>query len=191
VAAQAWERDKLERLCRYISRPAVSEKRLSLTSAGNICYQLKTAYRDGTTHVIFEPLDFIAKLASLVPKPRVNLTRFHGVFAPNSKYRLTVTPAKRGKGKQRGDLKEDKTPDERRSAMTWAQRLKRVFNIDVEICSRCGGAVKVIADTSDRCIEDQQVIEKILSHLKKQDGLPLSPDALPEARAPPQTSLLG
>jgi hypothetical protein len=141
--------------------------------------------------VIFEPLDFIAKLASLVPKPRVNLTRFHGVFVgmphhPNSKYRLTVTPAKRGEGKQRGDLKEDKTPDERRTAMTWAQRLKRVFNIDVEICSGCGGAVKVIA-----CIEDQQVIDKILSHLKKRDGLPLSPDALPEARAPPQTSLLG
>jgi hypothetical protein len=103
----------------------------------------------------------------------------------NSKYRLTATPAKRGKGKQKGDLKEDKTPDERRSAMTWAQRLKRVFNIDVEICSRCGGAVKVIADTSDRCIEDQHVIDKILSHLKKKDGLPLSPDALPEARTPP------
>jgi hypothetical protein len=65
-------------------KTAVSEKRLSLTLAGNIRYQLKTAYRDGTTHVIFEPLDFIAKLASLVPKPRVNLTRFHGVFAPNS-----------------------------------------------------------------------------------------------------------
>jgi hypothetical protein len=51
VAAQASERDKLERLCRYISRPAVSEKRLSLTLAGNIRYQLKTAYSDGTTHV--------------------------------------------------------------------------------------------------------------------------------------------
>ena len=136
-------------------------------------------------HFIFEPLDFISKLASLVPKPKVNLTRFHGVFAPNSKHRITVTPAKRGKGKQRGYLKEDKTPDERRSAMTWAQRLKRVFNIDVEICSHCGGAVKVIADTSDRCIEDQQIIDKILSHLKKKDGLPLSPDPLPEARAPP------
>ena len=37
--------------------------------------------RDGTTHVIFELLDFIAQLAALVPKPRVNLTRFHGVFA--------------------------------------------------------------------------------------------------------------
>jgi hypothetical protein len=40
VAAQAWERAKLERLCRYISRPAVSEKRLSLTSAGNIRYDV-------------------------------------------------------------------------------------------------------------------------------------------------------
>lgn len=80
VAAQAWERQKLERLCRYISRPAVSEKRLSLTPSGNIRYQLKTPYRDGTTHVIIELLDFIAKLAALVPKPRVNLTRLHGVL---------------------------------------------------------------------------------------------------------------
>jgi hypothetical protein len=68
---------RLERLCRYISRPAVSEKRLALTATGNVRYQLKTPYRDGATHVIFEPLDFIARLAALVPKPRVNLTRFH------------------------------------------------------------------------------------------------------------------
>ena len=46
VAAKAHERNKLERLCRYISRPAVSEKRLSLTPNGNIRYQLKTPYRD-------------------------------------------------------------------------------------------------------------------------------------------------
>ena len=45
VAAQAWERQKLERLARYITRPAVSEKRLSLTSSGNIRYKLKTKYR--------------------------------------------------------------------------------------------------------------------------------------------------
>jgi hypothetical protein len=75
VAAKADERKKLERLCRYIARPAVSEKRLSLTPNGNVRYQLKTPYRDGTTHVIFEPLDFIARLAALVPRPRVNLTR--------------------------------------------------------------------------------------------------------------------
>jgi hypothetical protein len=183
VAAQAWERDKLERLCRYISRPAVSEKRLSLTSTGNIRYQLKTPYNDGTTHVIFNPLDFIAKLASLVPKPKVNLTRFHGVFAPNSKYRILVTPARRGKGRRKA-IGQDKTPEERRTAMTWAQRLKRVFNIDVESCAYCGGPAKVIA-----CIEDQQLIGKILSHLKKKDRLPSLPNTLPETRAPPQTTL--
>jgi len=97
VATRAHEREKLERLCRYIARPAVSTKRLSLTRHGKVRYELKTPYNDGTTHVLFEPLDFISRLAALVPKPRVNLTRFHGIFAPNSKYRAWVTPARRGK----------------------------------------------------------------------------------------------
>ena len=101
IATKASQREKLERLCRYITRPAVSEKRLSLTNQGKVRYELKTPYRDGTTHVIFEPVDFIARLAALVPKPRVNLTRFHGVFAPNSKLRALVTPAKRGKGRKK------------------------------------------------------------------------------------------
>ena len=87
VATKARERDKLERLCRYITRPAVSEECLSLTAHGKVHYELKTPYRDGTTHVIFEPLDFIARLAALVPKPRVNLTQFHGVFAPKNRIR--------------------------------------------------------------------------------------------------------
>ena len=56
VAVRANVRKKLERLCRYIARPAVSEKRLSLTASGNVRYQLKTPYRDGTTHVLFEPI---------------------------------------------------------------------------------------------------------------------------------------
>ncbi len=97
-----------------------------------------------------EPLDFIARLAALVPKPRVNLIRFHGVFAPNSRYRGRVTKAKRGRGGRRaatGDP-EAPTPAERRASMSWAQRLKRVFNIDIETCSACGGAVRIIA-----CIE--------------------------------------
>ena len=137
MSASSSQRDKLERLCRYISRPAVSEKRLALTANGQIRYELKTPYRNGTTHVIFEPLDFIAKLAALVPKPRVNLTRFHGVFAPNSQHRVQVTPARRGKkpDSESPDTDwQDKSPTERHRAMTWRQRLKRVFNIDIEAC---------------------------------------------------------
>ena len=65
---------------------------------------------------------------ALVPKPRVNLTRYHGVFAPNSKHRVWVTPARRGKGnwKVAAD-QEEKTPAQRYVATSWAQRLKRVF----------------------------------------------------------------
>jgi hypothetical protein len=77
-------------LCRYITRPPLSTKRLSLTRHSKVRYELKTPYIDGTTHVIFEPLDFMARLAALVPKQRVNPTRFHGVLAPNSKQRVQV-----------------------------------------------------------------------------------------------------
>ncbi len=84
----------------------MSEKRLSLIAQGKVRYELKTPYRDGTTQVIFEPLDFIATLAALLTKPRVNLIRYHGEFAPNSKHRVQVTPARRGKGSQ------PKAPDE-------------------------------------------------------------------------------
>jgi hypothetical protein len=70
-------------------------------------YELKTPYRDGTTHVIFEPMDFIARLVALVPKPRVNLTRFHGVFAPNSVHRAQVTPANKFGNKVKQTLLND------------------------------------------------------------------------------------
>lgn len=199
--AEAHQRNKLERLCRYISRPAVSEKRLALTHNGQVRYELKNPYRNGTTHVIFEPLDFIAKLAALVPKPRVNLTRFHGVFAPNRKHRVDVTPAKQGKKSAKLQSSQvdwlDKSPAERHRAMTWAQRLKRVFNIDIEVCEHCGGHVKVIAS-----IEDPKVIEQIFKHLKqkaakvddaKQHELPpeRGPPLVPSLFDPSQSRLFG
>ena len=75
------------------------------------------------------------------------------------------------------------SPTERHAAMTWAQRLKRVFNIDIEVCSHCGGSVKVIA-----CIEDQDVIDRILGHLRdKEQGTPTLPHLAPPTRAPPAT----
>jgi len=180
VAARANERAKLERLCRYVTRPPVSTKRLSMTRNGRVRYELKTPWRNGTTHVIFEPLDFISRLVALVPRPRVNLTRFHGVFAPNSKYRVQITPAKRGRVNIPGTPEDDRTPAEHRAAMTWAQRLKRVFNIDVETCSECGGDIKIIAS-----IEDPAVIQKILAHLDENATSAL----LPDCRASPTVGL--
>jgi hypothetical protein len=88
-------------------------------------------------------VDFIAKLAALVPGPRVNLTLFHGVFAPNSLHRVWVARARCGSPELSAD-QDEKTPAQRHVAMTWAQRLKRVFNIDVETC-RTGGGVATSA----------------------------------------------
>jgi hypothetical protein len=70
-------------------------------------------------------------------------------------------------------------------AITWAQRLKRVFKIDVEMCRVCGGSARVIA-----CIEDPVVIKKILVHL--QEKLPARAALLlPDSRAPPQSGMFG
>ena len=68
--------------------------------------------------------------------------------------------------------------------MTWAKRLKRVFDIDIETCDKCGGDVRIIAS-----IEDPIVIGKILTHL---DGKTFSgvTALLPECRASPQVKLL-
>jgi len=74
------------------------------------------------------------------------------------------------------------TPDRVRGRL-WAQRLKRVFNIDIETCTECGGSVKVIA-----CIEDPVVIKKILTHLKEKATSKQSIQ-WPESRAPPQAGL--
>ena len=169
VNCEGHQKEKRERLCRYISRPAVAVPRLSLSSTGKVVYTLKTPYSDGTTQVAFDrgghpPVDFVARLAALVPKPRVNLTRYHGILAPNHRWRGLVTPARRGKGATPVSNAEVRSTAERHAAMTWAQRLKRVFNIDIVVCARCGGSIRVIA-----CIEDQDVIERILAHLRDKE----------------------
>ena len=79
--------------------PRIYTKQLmaSTNKKGQVIYKLKKAYDNGTTQIVLDPLDFLSRLASLVPKPRVNLTRFHGVFAPNFKHRSLVVPVRKEK----------------------------------------------------------------------------------------------
>jgi Putative transposase len=92
VVAKASQRDRLEHLARYVTRPPVATERLSLSEGGLVRCALKTPYRDGTTPVIFEPEDFIARLAARVPKPRAHLVRYHGVFAPANDFATCPLP---------------------------------------------------------------------------------------------------
>jgi hypothetical protein len=90
VCIEARDRMRLERLCRYAGRPAVATERLSALPDGRLLYALKRPWRDGTTAVIFERQDFLAKLAVLTPAPRAHLTRYHGVLAPAAAWRPLI-----------------------------------------------------------------------------------------------------
>ncbi len=131
--------------------------------------------------MIFDSEDYVARLVALVPKPRAHLSRYHGVFALANPDRSRVVPGTSGATEKSNERGEAATTD-RRQALTWAQRLKRVFTIDIETCRGCGGRLRVIAS-----IEAPAVIERILEHLGG-DGQSLDP-AHP-SRAPPGGDLL-
>ena len=183
VSIEARDRMRLERLMRYAARPAVATGRLSELSDGRLHYRLKRPWRNGTTAVVFERQDFIAKLAVLVPAPRAHLTRYHGVFGPAAAWRSLIVPAGKDHSRET-EVKSQPSPqtssvppteDESHTApavsgrnYTWAELMKRVFLVDVLQCEHCGGRIKILA-----AIRPPTATEKILECL----GLP--------SRAPP------
>jgi hypothetical protein len=92
VAVPARDRRRLERLCRYVARAPLAMQRLSRLGDGRLLYRLKHRWRDGTTHVVFEPQELVERLAALIPPPRFHGTRYHGVFAPCARTRAKVVP---------------------------------------------------------------------------------------------------
>jgi hypothetical protein len=107
--------------------------------------RLKTAWHDGTTHIVMSPLEFMQRLAALVPRPRLHLIRFHGVLAPNAKLRAQVIPAgpEDGEGTSPSASAEPACAYHRAARLSWARLLKRVFAIDLEQCPYCGGELKI------------------------------------------------
>jgi len=162
VRCSAHQRKDLERLCRYITRPAIANERLKRDGAGDVVLQLKSAWRDGTTHIRMSPLEFMQRLAGLVPRPRLHLIRFHSVLAPNARLRAAIVPGPA----QNTSVPADEHAHDAPACMGWARLLKRVFDLDLEHCPQCGGEFKIIA-----AIEEPAVIVRILrilTHL----GLP-------------------
>ena len=142
---------------------------MQTNAAGQVVLKLKTPWRDGTTHLMMSPLEFMQRLAALVPRPRLHLIRFHGVLAPNAKLRALVVPHEPVPHAALPAECEATCAHRRLVRLSWAKLLKRVFDLDLEHCPNCGGQLNIIA-----AILEQPVIEKILTHL----GL--------QARAPPR-----
>ena len=179
VRIQAHDRRRLEQLCRYITRPALSDERVQLDAAGQVQLELKTPWRDGTTHLLMTPLEFMQRLAALVPRPRLHLIRFHGVLAPNARLRSLVvpqgSPAQAQPANEAAADAECEVEPVRAAShrVSWARLLKRVFDIDMQHCPNCGaGELRIIAAVLQR-----PVIEKILTHLG------LDPQPPPRGRA--------
>src|SRR5262249_55767200 len=84
-----------------------------------------------------EPLEFMERLAALVPRPRLHLIRFHGVLAPNAKLRSQIVPAPAERATE--PLTDHDQAQREPPRMSWARLLKRVFDIDIEHCPNCGG----------------------------------------------------
>ena len=98
--------------------------------------KLKTAWRDGTTHLVISPLEFMQRLAALVPRPRLHLIRFHVVLAPNAKLRAQVVPQEPEAPSQEAKPAEYEAncAHHRPVQLSWAKLLEWVFEIDMEHC---------------------------------------------------------
>jgi hypothetical protein len=92
VAVPAYDRRRLERLARYCARPPIATDRLTQLEDGRLCYRLKHRWRDGTTHIVLDPVDLLERLATFVPPPRFHMVRYHGILAPCASWRDHVVP---------------------------------------------------------------------------------------------------
>jgi hypothetical protein len=183
VAVPARDRRRLEKLCRYIARPPVSTQRLAKLGDGRLLYRLKRKWRDGTTHVVFQPLELVEKLAAIVPPPRIHMIRYRGVLAPRAGSRRDIVGppmSKTANAKVVDDDANDCAHASRRwmFAARWlaaprAKLMQRVFAIDVLECPGCGGKMKILAT-----IHPPEATAAILESLR------LSPRAPPLAPPP-------
>jgi hypothetical protein len=180
---RAGQRDRLERLCRYALRPPLAQDRLHTTSEGEIWLALRHRWADGTTHLRFDPLELLERLAVLTPRPRVNLTLYYGVLAPRAAWRSALIPVT-ADGVNAPDGESCGEPDDASCAAgsvagahQWAELMRRTFGVDVLACPRCGRQLRLVA-----LIDQASVIQRILRYL----GLPTDVPEPRPARAPPR-----
>ena len=184
VGVSANDRTGVELLCRYGLRPPFAQERLRLRSDGRVALELKTAWHDGTRELIFEPLEFLERLAAIIPRPETNLLICHGVLAPRARWRERVVAYGRVVPEPTASAVPPLAPGPDGTgvkpttprAWTWAALMHRAFAIDVLVCPHCGGRLRLIAT-----LHDPAGIRKILAPL----GLaPSGPSPGPAPPAP-------
>ncbi len=155
VRIPAYDRRALERLCRYLMRPPLAEKRLRFRDDGKVELELKSRWPDGTTHLRFTPLELVEKAAALVPRPHENLLVYFGVLAANAAMRPDVVAHGRPPDVTTGpdavpSSRDASTPSARsRAPRDWATLMKRGLDLDVLTCPTCGDRLRLHALVDD------------------------------------------
>ena len=183
LVVPARDRARLERVCRYALRPPVAHDRIRLADDGQVLLELRHRWSDGTTHLLFDPIELLERLAALTPRPRINLVLYYGVLGAHAAWRARLIGREASEPSPDLAVEPDTRPEaaatsspQPRSNLLWAQLMARSFGFDVLHCTRCGGRFRLIA-----LIDDPRVIQKILSHL----DLPTDAPAARPPRAPP------
>jgi hypothetical protein len=94
----AGQRARLERLCCYTLRPPIAQTRLRVDAEGQVWIALRRQWSDGTTHLRFDPVAFLERLAVLIPRPRINLVLYYGASWNASSDMWACPPTGRSRG---------------------------------------------------------------------------------------------
>ena len=170
---QAEDRAGLERLSRYVLRPPLAKARIERRADGTVRLGMKRAWSDGTLAFEFSPLEFVKKLAAILPPPRKNQVIYHGVLTGNSKLRREIVP----KPIPRQDPSKTLSRPSKNPAplpkiqldvprKPWAELLFHVFGVDAFVCPNCGGRMVF------RCVVEGLATQKVLAGLERSRGPP-------------------
>jgi hypothetical protein len=136
-----------EALLRYVLRPPVAQERVDLRPDGLVRITLKKAYADGTVAVDMDPLSLLCRLATSVPPPRFHTVRYAGVLASASAWRSRVTP--KPPPEAAAATGESETPKRAAGYRPWAKLLAHTFGVDLLVCPKCQGRLKLLAMVTD------------------------------------------
>jgi putative transposase len=144
VWVSANDRAGLERLCRYVLRPPFAQERLRLRHDGRVALELKTVWHDGTRELVFEPLEFLERLAAMTPRPETNLLICHGVLASRAQWRARVVaygrvapdPTRAPAVAPTADGRAERTIPH---SWSWAALMHRAFDHPINCTSRREG----------------------------------------------------
>ena len=119
-------------------QPPLATDRLEELPDGRVQYRLRKPWSDGSVAIVYEPVELLERLVALVPPPGFHRVRYHGALARAAPERPEIVP------------RAPSTAGDEPKNYCWASLMKRAWDLDVLVCPRCSGRMRVIATIMER-----------------------------------------